>query len=58
MLGELRILRDEGYPKEFLNRYAVFRHEYSHLPVNVRMKVDFGYFLRCKYVEYLKQKIK
>ena len=54
MLTELRQLRDEGYPKEFLNRYAEYRLFYSHLPLSERMRTDFGYFLRMRYVEFLR----
>lgn len=54
MLTELRTLRDAGYPQEFLNRYAEYRHRYARLPLSERCRYDFGYFLRMRYVEFLK----
>ena len=53
MLDRLRQLRDEGYPQEFLNRYAEYRLAYSHLPLSERMRMDFGYYLRMRYIEFL-----
>ena len=56
MLEELRKLRDMGYPKEFLDNYALYRCEYARLPLSERMQMDFGYFLRMLYIEYLKNR--
>ena len=56
MLEELKKLRDKGYPKEFLDNYAMYRCEYARLPLSERMLTDFGFFLRTKYVEYLRGK--
>ena len=44
-----------GYPQDFLNGYALCRHEYARLPLSERMVTDFGYFLRMRYVEYLQK---
>lgn len=54
MLEELRQMRDAGYPKEFLDNYARYRHDYARLPLSERCLCDFGYYLRMKYVEFLK----
>ena len=56
MLEELRRLRDKGFPQEFLNRYAEYHREYAKSPLEYRMVTDFGYFLRMKYIMYLKKK--
>lgn len=56
MLTELRQLRDAGYPKEFLDNYASYRCEYAKMLLSERMQMDFGYFLRMKYVEFLRRK--
>ena len=54
MLKELRTLRDDGFAEEFLMRYAEYRHEYALLPLSERIRYDFDYYLRMKYVEYLR----
>ena len=56
MLKELRSLRDAGYPQEFLNDYAKYRHEYACLPFSERCLYDFGYYFRMRYVEYMKER--
>lgn len=56
MLTELRQLRDAGYPKEFLDGYAEYRYRYSRLPLSERKRMDFGYYLRMRYVEFLRSK--
>lgn len=57
MLEELRTLRNEGYPKEFLDMYAEYRHNYAGLPFSERCLCDFGYYLRMRYVEYLRNRL-
>lgn len=54
MLTELRELREAGFPQAFLNGYAVHRLNYSRLPLSERVRMDFGYYLRMKYIEYLR----
>lgn len=55
MLETLRELRDKGYPQEFLNRYAEYRQRYAHMPLQERVMMDFGYYLRMRYIEYLRR---
>ena len=54
MLKEMRGSCEQGYPKEFALKYAEYRHEYLKKPIFERAKMDFGCFLRQKYVEFLK----
>ena len=56
MLEDLRKLREEGYPQEFLNRYAQYRQRYRKLPLQERILTDFGYFLRMRYIDFLRKK--
>lgn len=56
MLKRLKELREKGYPVEFLNRYAEYRIEYSSLPLSERERMDFGYFLRMKYIKFLRKR--
>ena len=57
MLEELRKLRDQGYPKEFLDNYAEYRHGSARLPFSERCRYDFAYYLRMKYIEFLRDRL-
>ena len=57
MLTELRSLRDAGFHKEFLDNYAMYRLLYSKLPLSERCLYDFGYYLRMRYIEFLRKRI-
>ena len=54
MLEELRKLRDQGIPDAMLMHLAQYRIEYRKLSFSDRQLTDFGYFMRCKHIEYLR----
>lgn len=56
MLKVLKGLRDRGLPKEMLEHYAKYRVEFLCMPLRDRAAWGFDYFLRMKYIEFLKKK--
>lgn len=44
-----------GFPDVLVNNLAKYRVEYRRIPLSERMYIDFDYFMRCKYVSYLRK---
>lgn len=57
MLKRLRDLRDMGFPEDFLDGYAEYRISYMGLSLAEREMQDFDYYLRMRYVEFLRKRI-
>lgn len=54
MLSTLKEYQDAGFPQEMLMNFCSYRIEYLKMPLSDRLVIDFGYFMRCKLIEYLR----